>query len=103
MRLVVDKMAASEYQLTVAQVFQYLQGKLAEAKSATTISADAKDYSVIVMDGGDKALTRDEIKNSALQEKMQKEKKKMYRLWILLNLWIRKALLRLTGRHRPVM
>lgn len=62
MRLVVDKTAASEYQLTVAQVFQYLQGKLADAKSATTISADAKDYSVMVVDGADKSLTREEIK-----------------------------------------
>ncbi|MBS5078985.1 MAG: efflux RND transporter permease subunit [Clostridiales bacterium] len=76
MRLVVDKMAASEYQLTVAQVFQYLQGKLAEAKSATTISADAKDYSVIVMDGGDKALTRDEIKKLRITGKDAEGKEK---------------------------
>lgn len=61
-RIVVDKNKAMGYQLTTAQIFQFLQQKLADASSATTLSTLSKDYSVLVVSDTDEALTRDKIK-----------------------------------------
>lgn len=69
MRIVVDKDKAMEHQLTTAQVFQFLQGKLADAKSATTLSTDVKDYPVMVISETDTELTRDEIKKLTIEGK----------------------------------
>lgn len=69
MRIVVDKDKAMEHQLTTAQVFQFLQGKLAEAKSATTLATDVKDYPVLVINETDTKLTRDEIKKLTIEGK----------------------------------
>lgn len=69
MRIVVDKDKAMEHQLTTAQVFQFLQGKLAEAKSATTLATDVKDYPVLVINETDTKLTRDEIKKMTIEGK----------------------------------
>ena len=60
-RLVVDKNKAMGYQLTTAQIFQTLQGRLAEASSATTLTTLSKDYSVLVVSDTDETLTRDKI------------------------------------------
>ena len=62
-RISVNKEKAMEYKLTVAQVFQEIQSRLAEASSATTLSAADKDYSVYVRDEKDEKLTREELKN----------------------------------------
>lgn len=69
LRIKVDKDKAMKYQLTTAQVYQFLQTKLADAKSATTLAADAKDYSVMVVNGTDKELTREDIKNLTITGK----------------------------------
>lgn len=69
MRIVVDKDKAMEHQLTTAQVFQFLQGKLAEAASATTLATDVKDYPVLVISETDAKLTRDEIKKLTIEGK----------------------------------
>lgn len=69
LRLKVDKDKAMKYQLTTAQVYQFLQGKLADARSATTLAADAKDYSVMVVNGTDKELTREDIKKLTITGK----------------------------------
>lgn len=69
MRIQVDKDKAMKYQLTTAQVYQFLQKKLADAKSATTLAADAKDYSVMVVNGSDKELTREDIKKLTITGK----------------------------------
>lgn len=62
LRLVVDKNAVMGYQLTTAQVFQLLQGKLADAASATTLSTASRDYGVMVLSDADETLTREKIK-----------------------------------------
>ena len=62
LRLVVDKEKAIGYQLTTAQVFQFLQQKLADATSATTLSTLSQDYPVMVVSDTDEALTREKIK-----------------------------------------
>ena len=64
-----------EHQLTTAQIFQYLQSKLAEAKSATTLSTDTKDYPVMVTSDSDEELTRDLVKKLTI-EGTDKEGKK---------------------------
>lgn len=62
LRLRVNKEKAAEYNLTTAQVYQFLQGKLAEAGSATTLGTDEKDYDVMVSSDRDEALTRETVK-----------------------------------------
>lgn len=60
-RVVIDKAKAMEHKLTVAQVYQEVQKRLAEASSATTLSTAEKDYSVYVRDEKEEALTREEL------------------------------------------
>ncbi|MCH5269249.1 MAG: efflux RND transporter permease subunit [Lachnospiraceae bacterium] len=63
LRITVDKDAAMEYGLTVAQVFSQVSVRLAESPSATTLEESDKDYGVYVISEADKALTRDLLKN----------------------------------------
>lgn len=65
-RISVNKEKAMEYKLTVAQVFQEIQKRLAEASSATTLSTADKDYSVYVRDEKDESLTREDLRNLPL-------------------------------------
>lgn len=58
LRIVVDRHAAMEYGLTVAQVFSQVSEKLSETGTATTLVAEDKDYGVYVISAEDKALTR---------------------------------------------
>lgn len=44
----VDKKKATKYGLTVAQVYQLVSAKMADSKTATTITTDIKDYKVYV-------------------------------------------------------
>lgn len=66
-RLVVDKDKAAQYGLTVAQVYQKVQGVLAEASQATTLSTDEKDYSVYVKDEEEEAYTLDDIEKLTIE------------------------------------
>lgn len=66
-RISVDKNKAMEHQLTVAQVFQEVQKRLAEASSATTLSTSAKDYSVYVRDEKDEKLDLEGIRNLTIE------------------------------------
>lgn len=74
LRLVVDKNKAMGYQLTTAQIFQFLQSRLAEAKSATTLSTLSKDYSVLVLSDADETLTREKIKALTIEGKDEESK-----------------------------
>lgn len=60
-RIIVNKEKASEYNLTVAQVYQKVQARLADAKAATVLQTAAKDYNVTVTDGEDEELTRQDL------------------------------------------
>lgn len=66
-RVVINKAKAMEYKLTVAQVYQEVQKRLAEAASATTLSTTDKDYSVYVRDEKDETLTRDGVRNLTIE------------------------------------
>ena len=44
----VDKKKAAKYGLTIAQVYQLVSAKMADSKTATTITTDIKDYKVYV-------------------------------------------------------
>ena len=67
LRLVIDKAAASEHNLTVAQVYQQIQSKLAESGTATTLSTDIKDYDVVVIDEKQTEYTRNDVKDFMIE------------------------------------
>ncbi len=75
MRLVVDKNKAMSYQLTTAQIYQFLQQKLAEASSATTLSTASSDYDVLVISDADETLTRDKIRELTIEGTNADQKK----------------------------
>lgn len=67
LRLVIDKDATSEHNLTVAQVYMQIQKKLAEQGSATTLSTESKDYDVVVIDEKQTKYTRDDVKDFTIE------------------------------------
>lgn len=80
MRIIIDRNKAIEHGLTVAQVFQQIQQKLADATSATTLETEIKEYDVYVKNANDMKLTRDLVKNLELDRTKQdgtKEKVKL--------------------------
>ncbi|MFP3156482.1 efflux RND transporter permease subunit [Lachnospiraceae bacterium ZAX-1] len=60
-RIAVNKEKAAQYHMTVAQVFQLVYNEVADAKVATTIATDVKDYEVFVSSLDKGALTRAKI------------------------------------------
>ncbi|WP_343208091.1 efflux RND transporter permease subunit [Anaerolentibacter hominis] len=66
LRVVVDKEKASAYNLTVAQVFQLINAKLAEETKATTIATDVTDYDVIISDSEVEKMTRKDIREMTI-------------------------------------
>lgn len=66
LRVVVDKEKAAEYNLTVAQVYQTLAGKLKRPASATVLSTDVKDYGVFVLDQANAELNRKDIREMSI-------------------------------------
>lgn len=62
-KIIVDKAKAMRNNLTVAQVFQEVNKKLAEATKATTVSTAAKDYDVYVRSEKDESLTREQLED----------------------------------------
>ena len=79
-RISVDKAKAMRYSLTVAQVFQEIRKKVADATSASKVSTDTNDYSVFVKSDTDENLTRSLLQNLKLEytdTQTQKKKKVM--------------------------
>lgn len=66
LRITVDKDKAMEYSLTVAQVFQQVYEKLADASSATTLSTDTEDLDVYVSNEENTSMTREDLKSLKL-------------------------------------
>lgn len=62
LRILIDRDKAIEHGLTVAQVFQQISAKLADAASTTTLETRADEYDVYVKHAGDVALTRETVK-----------------------------------------
>ncbi len=79
-RVNVDKAKAMEYTLTVAQVFQQINAKIAEAKSATTVSTDTKDYEVYVKDEKNEEFNKDDIKQMKIEYTTKEGKTKKVKL-----------------------
>lgn len=62
LRIIIDRDKAIEHGLTVAQIYQQIAAKLAEATSATTFETEIKEYDVYVKNASDIALTRETVK-----------------------------------------
>ncbi len=75
-KIIVDKAKAMRNNLTVAQVFQKINARLAEASSATTISTATKDYDVYVTSEADEDLTREALSEITIETTMRQEKQK---------------------------
>lgn len=66
-RVIVDKDKASEYGLTVAQVYQKIQGALAESSSSTTLTTAEKEYPVYVKDEERESYTLRDIERLTME------------------------------------
>lgn len=66
-RIVVDKDKAAGYGLTVAQVYQKIQGELAESASTTTLTTDEKEYPVYVKDEVQENYTLRDVERLTIQ------------------------------------
>lgn len=64
LRIIIDRDKAIGHGLTVAQIFQQISAKLADASSATTLETEIREYDVYVRNANDIALTRDTVKRS---------------------------------------
>lgn len=80
LRIIIDRNKAIEHGLTVAQVFQQIQTKLADAVSATTLETEIEEYSVYVKHAKDIELTRNLVKNLELDRTTQDGKKEKIKL-----------------------
>lgn len=66
-RIIVDKDKASQYGLTVAQVYQKVQATLAESSSSTTLTTDKKDYPVYVKDEERESYTLRDVERLTIE------------------------------------
>ena len=71
LRIIIDRDKAMEHGLTVAQIYQQIAAKLAEATSATTLETTAEDYDIYVKHEGDMALTRSLVENLVIERTKQ--------------------------------
>ena len=80
LRILIDRDKAIEHGLTVAQVFQQIQVKLADAASATTLETEIEEYSVYVKHAKDIELTRELVKSLEIDRTKQDGKKEKIKL-----------------------
>ncbi len=73
-RIIVDKDKASQYGLTVAQVYQKVQAALAESSSSTTLTTDKKDYPVYVSDEVRESYTLRDVERLTIEGTKDQEK-----------------------------
>lgn len=62
-RISIDKAKAMRYSLTVAQVFQEVKKKVADAASSSKVSTDTNDYQVFIKAEKDENLTRELLRS----------------------------------------
>lgn len=67
LRFVVDKEKAMIKGLTVAQIYQQVQGKIASSKTSTTLTQNGNEYSVVIKDEASEKLTLDDMKNMKIE------------------------------------
>lgn len=80
LRILIDRDKAIAHGLTVAQIFQQIQAKLADAASATTLETEIEEYSVYVRHAKDIELTRELVKDLELERKKQDGTKEKIKL-----------------------
>ena len=80
LRVLIDRKKAIEHGLTVAQVFQQIQSKLADASSATQLETEIKEYDVYVKNAKDMELTRNLLKNLEIDRSKQDGTREKIRL-----------------------
>lgn len=71
MRILIDRDKAIEHGLTVAEIFQQISVKLADASSSTTLETEIKEYDVYVKHGSDMELTRSLVRNIEIDRTKQ--------------------------------
>ena len=71
LRIIIDRDKAMEHGLTVAQIYQQIAAKLAEASSATTLETATEDYDIYVKHEGDMALTRSLVEDLVIERSKQ--------------------------------
>ncbi len=71
LRIIIDRNKAIEHGLTVAQIFQQIQAKLADATSATTLETEIEEYDVYVKKAKDLELTRNLVKDLEIERSKQ--------------------------------
>ena len=71
LRIIIDRNKAIEHGLTVAQIFQQIQVKLADATSATTLETEIEEYDVYVKNAKDLELTRNLVKDLEIERSKQ--------------------------------
>lgn len=59
--LAIDEEKAASYNLTTAQVYQFVYAKVADSKASSVLSDESKDYDIYVSDGTDAELTRKDL------------------------------------------
>ncbi len=80
LRVIVDKEKAAEKGLTVAQVFQEINKKLAETKAISTLQTDVADFGIQVMDEKQESLSRESIKKLTFTVEQKDGKKEEVKL-----------------------
>lgn len=71
LRIIIDRNKAIEHGLTVAQIFQQIQAKLADATSTTTLETEIEEYDVYVKNAKDLELTRNLVKDLEIERSKQ--------------------------------
>ncbi|MCM1145162.1 MAG: efflux RND transporter permease subunit [Blautia sp.] len=80
LRIVIDRDKAIEHGITVAQVYQQIQAKLADASSATSLETEIQEYDVYVKHAKDMELTRELLKDLEIEKTNQDNKKEKIKL-----------------------
>ena len=69
LRILIDRDKAIAHGLTVAEIYQQIQAKLADAASVTALTTEIKEYDVYVKNAADMKLTRELVKSLEIDRK----------------------------------
>lgn len=77
LRVIVDKNAAMEYGLTVAQVYQTIASGIQEETSSTTLTIENKDYPVVIVQDASSLITVENLESTSLEGTKNQETKEI--------------------------
>ena len=75
LRVLVDRDKAMDCGLTVAQVFQQINGKISEDTGSTQLVTDTKEYDIIVIHQANAQMSREDIRNMNIEYTDKDDKK----------------------------